>query len=221
MTFDQTKEKRKKFVELFKKNRELTIAAAIEVLKDSNGNIPASAISHLLTNQSAPAQLWDTAADDNQRQKLYQALIEGFSLKQTQLYDEIASLDALKTELNQIPDEEEDDEDDDDGGLSVINVASNNDSNVTTLYHATPRANLPSIEQTGLLTMQRQHVFFWEDEQEAINVAARHGDPDIAVIQVDKSELENAGYTVEQQDFGYGPQWCVRGNVPADYLVFP
>jgi len=218
MSFDETKAKRKRFVELFKKHRELVISTALDVFKDDDGNVPVSVISHLLQNQQAPAQLWDTATDDEQRQKFFDSLIASLSLKQSQLYEEIASLDALSTELSQIPDEEDEgDEDDDDDNDNN----DNNDNEVTTLYHATSRVNIASIETTGLLAMHRQHVFFWEDENEAINVAVRHGDPDIAVIKVDKNELENSGYEVVQKNFGYGPQWCVRGNVPAQYLVFP
>lgn len=176
----------------------------------------------MLNNQQAPAQLWDQAADDETRQKLFDALIASLTEKQTLLYGEIEALENLKTELSEIPDEEDSDDDDDvvvsSSSASVINLPQ---SVSNRLYHATPRSNLPSIESNGLLTMQRQHVFFWEDEQEAINVASRHGDPDIVVIAVDRDELESIGLTPEQEDFGYGPQWCVRGNVPAQYLVFP
>lgn len=226
MSFDETKAKRKKFVELFKKYRDLVIVESLTYNEDDDGdgNASASWIRHVLSNQNAPAVMWDTAEDDDQRGILFLALQRALTEKQTQLQDEISSLDTLKAELSQIPDEEDDEEDGDD--IPVSNdtddsvAVSSNDESDTILYHASLKENEESILENGLLTMNRQHVYFWEDFDEAVNVARRFNEnADVSIFEVSRQELEEAGFEVRQKDFGYGPQWCVKGNVPAQYIA--
>jgi len=228
MKFDQSQKKRKKFVEMFKKYRNLVISSCFDTFNNSVDNV--LILKLIFDNQQSPAFIWDNVSSDEIRQKLYETIYLAIDKKIDLLRKEVGIHEALCTELLNITDDEDNgissidtyDNYDDDSDPVVLNVQQVNSMlNLPNkkLYHATARVNVASILANGLQSGKRKYVYLFDDQAEAINVAQRHGDPDIVVISVDKEELEYDKINVEQRDFGYGSQWCVKGSIPPKYLI--
>jgi len=60
------------------------------------------------------------------------------------------------------------------------------------LFHGTGEKFVESIEQTGLLKQNRQHVHLSLDKATAISVGRRHGKP--ALFRVNSSDMQKEGY---------------------------
>jgi hypothetical protein len=76
-------------------------------------------------------------------------------------------------------------------------------------------ANLPSIRGRGLLPGRRTHVHLSPDEQTALQVGRRHGQP--VVLLVRAREMGQAGYHFYLSANGV---WLTE-KVPVEYLIFP
>ncbi|MFI7596283.1 RNA 2'-phosphotransferase [Actinoplanes sp. NPDC049681] len=62
-----------------------------------------------------------------------------------------------------------------------------------TLYHGTPRANLPSIMREGLRPRSRHHVHLSPDVLTALRVGRRRS-ADVAVLEVDAAAMTASGH---------------------------
>lgn len=82
------------------------------------------------------------------------------------------------------------------------------------LYHGTARCFLESIMETGLLSMNRQHVHLSKDLETALAVGRRHGSP--VVIGIHAKKMARQGFTFYLSDNGV---WLVD-TVPVRFL-FP
>ena len=81
-----------------------------------------------------------------------------------------------------------------------------------TLYHGTATRFSGSIEEKGLLPMQRQHVHLSANLETAITVGKRHGTP--VVYEIDAEAMCKSGYVFYCSENGV---WLVQA-VPAKYL---
>ncbi|MBQ4618943.1 MAG: RNA 2'-phosphotransferase [Clostridia bacterium] len=81
-----------------------------------------------------------------------------------------------------------------------------------TLYHGTATRFSQSIEEKGLIPMQRQHVHLSDNLETAIIVGKRHGTP--VVYEIDAEAMCKSGYVFYCSENGV---WLVQA-VPAKYL---
>lgn len=81
------------------------------------------------------------------------------------------------------------------------------------LYHGTGRKYVPSIDQQGLLPKSRQYVHLSTDEDTAVKVGSRHGEP--IVYRVQAGRMSADGYAFFKSANGV---WLTK-NVPAKYLA--
>ncbi|MBB5183131.1 RNA 2'-phosphotransferase [Catenisphaera adipataccumulans] len=81
------------------------------------------------------------------------------------------------------------------------------------LYHGTAERFVPSIEQEGLLPMQRLYVHLSADVKTAIQVGARHGKP--FVYTIDAQAMQKDGYVFYHCTGGTWLTECV----PPRYLL--
>lgn len=80
------------------------------------------------------------------------------------------------------------------------------------LYHGTGSQSINSILQHGLQKMTRHHVHLSADQDTAIKVGRRHGNP--AVLCIDAKQMAGQGYTFFQSANGV---WLTE-HVPAKYI---
>jgi putative RNA 2'-phosphotransferase len=80
------------------------------------------------------------------------------------------------------------------------------------LYHGTGRQHVDSILRTGLVKMARHHVHLTADFETAVKVGARHGSPEVFVVET--AALVRDGHTFYRSANGV---WLVDA-VPASYL---
>lgn len=80
------------------------------------------------------------------------------------------------------------------------------------LYHGTGSQTVPTIQQTGLLKMNRRHVHLSPDVETARRVGSRHGKP--AIFSVASASMHEQGYVFYVSDNGV---WLVE-HVPPDFL---
>ncbi len=83
------------------------------------------------------------------------------------------------------------------------------------LYHGTATRFVDSIRQQGLLARGREHVHLSADEETAVRVGKRHGNP--VVLRVQAEIMHAAGVPFYRSANGV---WLVA-HVPPHYLVFP
>ena len=198
-------------------------------------------LKHVIENNTASARLWDTA-HDTYLEVYWDSLGRVINNKISQLEKEIYVLESIDDivvstgpdDLNQVidndpvidpantdmddgsifndPDEYDDEDDDDDGSPAVFAPP--------VLYHATPTDNVNDIMTDGLKSMQRQNVYLWETKEKALEVADRHGTPDIAMLEVNVKAFEASGGLLNYHDFGHGDgmQWFTP-DVPSVYLT--
>lgn len=83
-----------------------------------------------------------------------------------------------------------------------------------TLYHGTARKNLETIQQSGLLKMNRQHVHLSFSKATAVQVGQRHGKP--IVLEIMAGTMHSKGYVFYLSDNGV---W-LTDNVPTEFIVF-
>ncbi len=81
-----------------------------------------------------------------------------------------------------------------------------------TLYHGTATRFSHSIEEKGLIPMQRQHVHLSDNLETAITVGKRHGSPVIYTVDADK--MHASGHVFYQSENGV---WLTNA-VPVEYL---
>lgn len=81
-----------------------------------------------------------------------------------------------------------------------------------TLYHGTATRFSQSIEEKGLIPMQRQHVHLSDNLETAITVGKRHGSP--VIYEVDAEKMHACGYAFYQSENGV---WLTN-DVPIEYL---
>ena len=81
-----------------------------------------------------------------------------------------------------------------------------------TLYHGTATRFSQSIEEKGLIPMQRQHVHLSDNLETAIIVGKRHGTP--VVYEIDAEAMCKSGHVFYCSENGV---WLVQA-VPAEYL---
>lgn len=81
-----------------------------------------------------------------------------------------------------------------------------------TLYHGTATRFSQSIEEKGLLPMQRQHVHLSASPETAVTVGKRHGTP--VVYEIDAEAMCKSGHVFYCSENGV---WLVQA-VPAEYL---
>lgn len=218
--FDQTGEKRAQFVKLVKKYRSTFVGQALNSYANSSPTtgtnlIELDKVNMILSGVETPAQLWDNR-NEVERQRLYGALLLTLVEEANQLTLQSTEMLALKSTLEQIPDEVEDDDDD----AANTPTPTPTSTTQTLLYHATPEKNIAAIKIDGLRKMGRRNVYFETDRARATDIAAKHGDCEISVISLDVDELVREGYNVRVEDFGWGSQWCCDSDIPAKYLIF-
>jgi putative RNA 2'-phosphotransferase len=83
------------------------------------------------------------------------------------------------------------------------------------LYHGTATRFLDSIKSNGLFSGDRQHVHLSADEQTAISVGRRHGQPMVLVVYA--GEMAQQGYRFYQSA---NEVWLTE-KVPVEYIQFP
>lgn len=83
------------------------------------------------------------------------------------------------------------------------------------LYHGTATRFLHSIRQQGLLARGRDHVHLSADEETALRVGQRHGNP--VVLRVQAEVMHQAGVPFYRSANGV---WLVA-QVPPPYIIFP
>jgi len=81
-----------------------------------------------------------------------------------------------------------------------------------TLYHGTPKRNLPTILKSGLLKLRRHHVHLSPDEATARAVGGRRGRP--VMLVVDAEEMHHDSWVFYRSGNGV---WLVD-HVPPRYL---
>jgi putative RNA 2'-phosphotransferase len=82
------------------------------------------------------------------------------------------------------------------------------------LYHGTAVRFLGAIRKQGLKKMRRQHVHLSPDEDTAVRVGQRHGQP--LVLSVDSAAMHAAGYIFYR---AYNGVW-LTDHVPPNFLHF-
>ncbi|MBD5143661.1 MAG: RNA 2'-phosphotransferase [Oscillospiraceae bacterium] len=80
------------------------------------------------------------------------------------------------------------------------------------LYHGTAERFLPSIQEKGLLPMQRLYVHLSKDIETAITVGKRHGKP--YVFKIPAKAMQEQGYIFYQAPNGV---WLTK-LIPANFL---
>lgn len=80
------------------------------------------------------------------------------------------------------------------------------------LYHGTGSRFVKSIQEQGLLPMERLYVHLSTDVETATNVGKRHGTP--VIFQVNAEQMQKDGYDFFQSVNGV---WLTK-EVPAKYL---
>lgn len=83
------------------------------------------------------------------------------------------------------------------------------------LYHGTVEAALPFIRKDGLSRMQRHHVHLSKDQETAIKVGSRRGEP--IVLRIEAKRMHEVGHQFFISENGV---WLTT-HVPARYIVFP
>jgi putative RNA 2'-phosphotransferase len=68
------------------------------------------------------------------------------------------------------------------------------------LYHGTSQETAPLIYEKGLLSMRRQYVHLSEDDETAITVGRRHGEP--VVLKLPARQMAEAGRAFYQAENG-------------------
>lgn len=80
------------------------------------------------------------------------------------------------------------------------------------LFHGTGRKYVESIEQTGLIPKNRLYVHLSGDQETAIKVGKRHGEP--VVYRVAAGAMAGAGFKFWRSENGV---WLTK-HVPTEYL---
>lgn len=197
-------------------------------------------ISHVLSNVDSPAKMWDETSIEG-REILWDSLRlclrdeqKNLMSKQKEIQETEDWMCLHNGNLNRVVDDYEDDTEDDsnddentdtDPTSSIpgwnVNLDDDDDDEdyPEFLYHGTPTINVDEILRDGLLPMNRKHVFLWESESKAKEVAERHGSQDISILKVNVEEFIEDGYVILTKDFGHGDgkQYFVT-TVPPDYL---
>ena len=83
------------------------------------------------------------------------------------------------------------------------------------LFHGTAKRFLAGIRDRGLTSRGRQHVHLSPDEETALRVGRRHGEP--VVLRIRSGEMRGDGYEFFLSENGV---W-LTGEVPSDYIIFP
>jgi putative RNA 2'-phosphotransferase len=83
------------------------------------------------------------------------------------------------------------------------------------LFHGTATRFLPSIREQGLTRQTRLHVHLSQDQQTAVQVGRRHGQP--AVLRIDAARMHEHGRPFYLSDNGV---WLTE-SVPSEYIQFP
>lgn len=83
------------------------------------------------------------------------------------------------------------------------------------LYHGTAARFVDSIREHGLLKRQRHHVHLSQDEETALTVGKRHGNPAILLIRAEM--MWQAGHRFFRSENGV---WLVE-SVPVPFIGFP
>ena len=83
------------------------------------------------------------------------------------------------------------------------------------LYHGTAQKNLESIQKEGLKSRSRLHVHLSKDEETAILVGQRHGEP--IILEIDCHQMLAQGHTFYLSENGV---WLTN-QVPATFIRFP
>lgn len=81
------------------------------------------------------------------------------------------------------------------------------------LYHGTGRKYVPSIDRQGLLPKSRLYVHLSADEDTAMKVGRRHGEPVIYMVQAGRMSAD--GYPFYRSANGV---WLTK-KVPTEYLA--
>lgn len=82
------------------------------------------------------------------------------------------------------------------------------------LFHGTVEKFISEIKSKGLLKMSRQHVHLSKDEETAIKVGSRRGNPIILIV--DCVKMHQDGFKFYQSENGV---W-LTDEVPANYIKF-
>jgi putative RNA 2'-phosphotransferase len=82
------------------------------------------------------------------------------------------------------------------------------------LYHGTATRFLDSIKDQGLLKRERHHVHLSGDEETAVKVGSRHGEPLVLIIESER--MHNDGFHFYKSENGV---WLTN-HVPAQYIRF-
>ena len=84
----------------------------------------------------------------------------------------------------------------------------------THLYHGTATRFLSEIMAHGLTPQDRQYVHLSQDEETAVSVGRRHGEP--IVLTIDAAAMHDAGYTFYRST----DRTWLTDSVPAKYIEF-
>ena len=82
------------------------------------------------------------------------------------------------------------------------------------LFHGTVERFIPSIKLEGLQKMKRQHVHLSADNETAIKVGSRRGNP--IILSIKALEMETRGYQFYKSENGV---W-LTDNVPSEFIKF-
>jgi putative RNA 2'-phosphotransferase len=83
-----------------------------------------------------------------------------------------------------------------------------------TLYHGTATRFVQSILREGLLRGERRHVHLSSDDETAVKVGKRHGEPVVLIVAA--GEMAMSGYTFYLSDNGV---WLTE-HVPARFIQY-
>jgi putative RNA 2'-phosphotransferase len=84
-----------------------------------------------------------------------------------------------------------------------------------TLFHGTAERHLDSIRAQGLLPGRRTHVHLSADEETAVRVGTRHGQP--VVLRIPAGRMHRAGHAFYRSDNGV---WLTT-PIPPAWIGFP
>lgn len=82
------------------------------------------------------------------------------------------------------------------------------------LYHGTATDSVPDIKKDGLGPGTRQHVHLVENEERAMEVGRRHGEP--VVLTIKARLMHENGFEFFETESGI---WLTK-SVPREYIVF-
>lgn len=209
---------RKFFVGYYKKFKKLYLSALSDTMRDwfdegscsNEGENAKHLLLRVIASIDTPAVMWDESSPE-EKKGLWKSMLKCVSYKADELKEKAERWETVGEDLKDIDCNDEEEEEEKNNGFPSV------------LYHAIPTENISSILASGILPQNgRKHVYLYEKEVDAVEVARRHGG-DITTLVIDIEQMnmdcidqtgEPISSVLKKKTTRHGDFWIIKDIEP-------